>query len=297
MLCSIIIVNYNTSDLLLKCLRSIEENDTSLNKEIIVVDNNSSDDSIKLLNKKYPKVKVIVNSSNLGYAKANNIGAKVAKGDYLLLLNSDTIINKGAISKLVSRASQDNSAISSCMLLNSDNSIQPQGGSLPSLCNLFAWMLFIDDLPILSRLINRYQQRDANFFNKDQQPGWLSGTALLIKRDLFEKLDGLDENIFMYAEDVEFCVRANLANHQANYYYQPSIVHLGQGSGASSNAIIGEFKGLIYIFNKHKPAWQLPILRLLLSTGAFLRWLIFGIIALDKQKRKAYAKALKVARQ
>lgn len=292
---SIIIVNFNTQKLLKDCLQSIEASQGNGSWEIIVVDNHSTDQSISMVKKFFPAVKIIANKTNEGFAKANNRGVKQARGDYILLLNSDTIVKKDALNTLLSCVKQSHADIASCKLLHPNGTIQPQGGFLPRLSNIAAWMLCIDDIPGISRLIKPYQQTSQAFFMRDQQPGWVSGTALIVNRSTYNKLHGFDEHFFMYGEDVDFCLRAQKQGFRVNYFSQPEITHLGQGSGNSRGALIGEYKGLQYIFRQHKPAWELPILRILLKTGALCRILLFGIIKRDVQKKQIYQQAYTVA--
>ncbi len=122
---------------------------------------------------------------------------------------------------------------------------------------------------------------------QDQRPGWLAGTALLIKREIYDQLHGLDDHIFMYGEDVEFCLRAKAEGIEVDYFQAPKLIHLGQASGSSRAAILGEYKGLKYIYQKHQPAWQYFCLRLLLKVGALLRLIIF--------RNPIYAEAFKLA--
>jgi len=290
---SIIIISYNTKDYLKKCLTSVDEDlsQSTIKAEIIVVDNDSQDNSVKMVETKFPKVKLIKSKTNLGFGKANNLGAAKAKGKYLLFLNSDTQVGKNALSNMLSLAKDNNTDISSCRLLNTDGSIQPQGGFLPRLTNLALWMLFIDDIPLINRLFKRYQESRISFFESDQHMGWLSGTALLVKRISWQKLGGFDENIFMYGEDVDFCYQAKKRHMIIQYFNQPQITHHGQKSGSSEGAVLGEYKGLLYVFKKHKSAWEMLFLKLLLKTGAILRIIIFGIIRADVQKKKIYQKA------
>ena len=136
-------------------------------------------------------------------------------------------------------------------------------------------MLFFDDLPLISSFFPAYHVNRANYFKKDQHPGWLAGTALLIRRDVYQKLKGLDEKIFMYAEDVEFCLRAKKLGFKPDYFSRPRLTHLGQASGSSRGALLGEYKGLKYIYQKHYSATQYFLLRVLLKTGALLRRVFF----------------------
>jgi len=292
---SIIVINYKTKKITADCLNSIKASTDKLKKEVIVVDNHSDDGSLEYLTKKFPQYKVISSGGNLGFAGGNNFGAKKAKGKYFWLLNSDTLLNKTTIQTLFDLAQSNHTQIGSCRLLNPDKSIQPQGGFLPTMPRLAAWMLFIDDLPLINLIFKPYQQRRIDFYKKDQHPGWLGGTALLIKKDLYKKMKGLDKNIFMYGEDVDFCLRAYNLGIKLDYFSKPSLVHLGQASGSSKGAVLGEYKGLKYVYKKHKNLWQYLVLRLLLKMGAFLRIIIFGIIFQDKTRKEIYEEAFKLA--
>ena len=284
---SIIIINYKTKAVTAACLASISKSKDKLNKEVIVVDNGSADGSIDYLKKRFSGVKVYDSGTNLGFAGGNNFGFRRSSGKYVWLLNSDTILKSNTIDTLMKMAVKQNSAIASCRLLNPDGSIQPQGGYLPALWRLKAWMLFIDDLPLISSFFPAYHVNRNSYFKKDQHPGWLAGTALLIRRDVYQKLKGLDDQIFMYGEDVEFCLRAKKLGFKVEYFSRPALTHLGQASGSSRGAILGEYKGLKYIYQKHFARWQYVRLRVLLKTGAILRRIIFG--------NQIYGEAFKLA--
>jgi GT2 family glycosyltransferase len=284
---SIVIINYKTKQITADCLESIKNSADKLTKEVIVVDNGSGDGSLEYLKKKFPQYRVISSGRNLGFAGGNNFGVKFTKGEYIWLLNSDTLLKKNTISILMKAVKINSSKIASCCLLSPDKSIQPQGGYLPNLWRLACWMLFIDDLPVIKHIIKPYHQNLISYFMKDQHPGWLAGTALLIKHSLYQQMQGLDEKIFMYGEDVEFCLRVKKAGIRIDYFSQPQLTHLGQASGSSKGAILGEYKGLRYIFHKHFPVWQGFVLRLLLKTGALLRLILL--------KNKIYAEAYHLA--
>ncbi|MCG2692251.1 glycosyltransferase family 2 protein, partial [Microgenomates group bacterium] len=258
-----------------------------LKKEVIVIDNGSQDGSVEYLKKKFPQYSVYSSGGNLGFAQGNNFGVNKAIGKYIWLLNSDTLIKPSTISTLMKLAVKNNSPIASCQLLNSDGSIQPQGGYLPDLWRLALWMLFIDDLPVIKSLVKPYHQNLKSFFQSDQHPGWLGGTALLIRCDIYKKLNGLDKNIFMYGEDVEFCLRAKQQGIRIDYFAQPKLIHLGQASGSSRRAILGEYQGLIYIYKKYFNYYQQLALKILLKLGAILRVIIF--------RNKIYAEAFQLA--
>jgi GT2 family glycosyltransferase len=309
-LLSIIIVSYNTSDLTVQTITSVksslEKSDLSENTEIFVVDNNSSDDSIRKIKpfqKKLNDFKLIENKDNKGFSGANNQAAKIAQGEYLLLLNSDTIVQRKALENLLKGAKKNNFEIAASRLLNQDHTVQPQGGNLPSLITLFNHMFFLDDLPLIGKYFPTTQKTGLNHtINKKikgsnkieaKNTDWVGGTAMLISHKLWDKIGPLDEKIFMYGEDIELCLRAKKSGAKIGIITSSLIVHLGSASSSSKNALLGELKGYKYIWKKHKPSWQLPLLKIILVSGVILRIVLFGMI-LRKPKGKVYLDALKV---
>ena len=180
---SIIIISYNTAAITIDCLRSLIA-DTELKDiphEIIVIDNASSDSSVDKL-KKTKTIKLITNKKNLGFAKANNQGIALAQGNYLLLLNSDTIIHHGAISQTLKwLSSHPESAACTAQLLNTDGSIQASGGFFPNLLNVFTWSTGLDDLPFVNSFIKPFHPHPPQFYTHDtfytqnQSLDWITG--------------------------------------------------------------------------------------------------------------------------
>ena len=145
---SIIIVSFNTRRLTLNCLVSIKKTTNFQDVEVIVVDNASTDGSPQAIKDQFPQVKLIANTNNTGFAKANNQGIKASRGEYVMLLNSDTLVKPEALIQLVEfMDTHPKVGIIAPQLLNPDGTIQPNGGFLPRLSNIIAWMLLIDDLP------------------------------------------------------------------------------------------------------------------------------------------------------
>lgn len=308
---SVIIVSYNTRELLERCLTSVAEEigRNKITAEVIVVDNDSKDDSVELLkqlknHKSYFINHILFNRENLGFGKANNQGVREAKGRYILFLNPDTELKSGALAKMVDFLDKNPKVgIASCKLLNSDGTMQPQGGYLPRLSTVAAWALFLDDFPILREILPSYQMGKAHrsflpgdSWRRQESPdykeiGWVGGTAMFVRKDAWEQLGGFDENIFMYGEDVEICYRANRKGWKTAINPQAEIVHAGKASGGKW--VTGEVEGLLYIFRKHKPAWEMPILRAILGAGMGARWLIFGILGGNSDLRLAYVEAIK----
>lgn len=290
---SVIIVSYNTASDTLRAAGSVYDTVFSHSFEVIIVDNASTDGTVPLVKKRFPEAVVVARKSNAGFASANNAGAKQAKGRYLFFLNSDAFLKPGALDTLLESMERNPQAGAvSGVLSNEDGSIQPQGGALPNLLNVKAWMLFIDDVPVLSSAFLPYQQRNAGFFKKTRETGWVGGTALLIRREVFTQVGGWDGGIFMYGEDVELCIRIKKAGLKVLLIHDAEIVHAQHKStGNSIRSIVGEIDGLLYIWKKHFPSWQMPVLKIILSFGTWLRILLFGILLGDTQKKEAYAEA------
>lgn len=293
---SIIIISYKTKNLLRNCLKSIFESKIDFPIEVIVVDNNSNDGSVEMVRKEFSSVRLIINKENLGYGKANNQGMKIAKGEYILLLNSDTEIINKAVSKMVKWLEETREVgVVGCRLLYKDGRTQQSAGYLPRLSKIFFWQTFLDDLPILKNLIKPYQVSDINFYEKEHEVGWITGAFFLLRKEIFEKTGGFDENIFMYTEEVEWCLRIKKLGRKIFFTPFTFIYHLKSASprDISENGIISEYRNLIYLFKKHKPRWEMIFLPLILRLGAFLRILRFSIIG-DSKKVKIYEKIFRV---
>jgi GT2 family glycosyltransferase len=305
---STIVVSYNTAELTEKCLTTLineinSDDNLKTSSEIIVVDNHSHDSSVEVIKdiKSATKIplQIVINSGNLGFAKANNAGIKLARGEYILLLNSDAFLEPESLKILIKTLEScksestatlssyhgkiDNLGILAANLINLDRTPQRQGGNLPSLISLFCHMMFLDDLPIIGKFFPSTQHTgqskkinkcDLNLIKMD----WVGATAMLIKKQVFDSIGLLDEQIFMYGEDIEFCLRAK--NHAFDVAICPKakVVHVGSASSRSVNAIKGEILNYIYIWQKHFPAWQLPIVRTILKVGCNLRIVLHKIL-------------------
>jgi len=293
---SIIIPSYNTKELLQQCLESVYRQKATFEFEVIVVDNASQDRSCSMIKSKFPKVKLIQNKKNLGYAKANNQAFKIAEGEYFLLLNSDTILLEKTIKKAVSFLDGNNIDILGCQLLNKDKSIQPSAGFFPDIIRVFYWMFFIDELPFLKRIIKPYQQSRKDFYQKTRKVDWASGAFLLFRRKVIDTIGGFDNDFFMYCEEVELCFRAEKKDFQVWFYPQSKIIHLKSKSSEKGfqQSVLAEYKGIKKFYKKHKPDWQMFLLKLFLKSGAVIRILFFGILMGNKSKKEVYEKAFRL---
>lgn len=292
---SIITISYNTRDILRACLTSIIKFTHDLDYEIIVVSTGSSDGSLEMIkdfSRQNPRVKLVDAKGNIGFGRGNNLGVEHASGEYLLFLNSDTLIFDNALKEAVDILSRHPEAGAySCRLLNADRSFQPSGGHFPSFGNVFAWQLFIDDLPLIGDLIPSFHPKKSQY-DRNKKMDWVTGAFMMIKKSLFNQVGGFDKNIFMYTEEMELCYRLAQAGHATFYTNTPAIIHLGGASGGSYLALTEEIKNMLYFWHKHRPRWQLPLVKIFFWTGSLLRLLLFGIIKGDAKARRAYQDAL-----
>ncbi|MDO8639003.1 MAG: glycosyltransferase family 2 protein [Candidatus Daviesbacteria bacterium] len=289
----VIIVSFNTKDLTLQCLSSIYHYKPKINFKIVVVDNNSLDGTVDAILLKFPSVEVLRNSENLGFSKANNQGLKTCQAKYYLFLNSDTII-KNSIDGLIKSAETYNLDILAPKLLNQDGSLQPNAGDLPYLLPLFFWLFGIDDFTRKLIPTPAFHRQDIDYYRDSELVGWVSGAAMLVGRQVIDKINGFDGNIFMYGEDVDFCFRARKNNFKIGWTDQVSIVHLGGKSSQRPKEVqwLGEFKGLLYFYKTHFGFLLMMVVKTLIILATLLRVFVFAILG-KLEYAKTYATILK----
>lgn len=303
---SIIIISFNTKKLTHECISSVIKNTKGISFEIIVIDNDSKDGSNKMLTalaKKHSFVRIILNHENSGFGKANNQGMKIARGRYLLLLNSDTKVLDDVLTKTVSWMDKNPKAgIASCALTFPDGTIQGTGGYFPTLVRVATWMTFLDDIPLLGGLIRPFHpmhglsplDTNSSFFKRQKQMDWLTGAFFMIRREAFKKVGYFDQDYFMYVEEVDYCYRTKKEGWEIWYLPNKKIIHYGGASSTAEFPLVNEIKGLKTFYKKHMPAWQTGFLRFFLKLGAALRIVIFGILR-GKEAAKTYAKVYRTA--
>jgi len=244
---SIIIVSYNTCDLLDACLDRI----TASKHEIIVVDNASNDGSVELCRKKYPSVKLLCNGNNTGFARANNLGEKIATGQTLLFLNSDTLPEVVQIDNMLTEMLNVNADILGPCLIYPDGRIQ-RSSARKHLSPTSEFLRNCD-------LFGRYYHRHSKFSYDLSSSRWvesISGAALMVTKTSFDKIGGWAEEYFMYAEDDDFCWKARLLNLKIRYYSDVKLVHYGSSSSKKTlwlqfKTQVVAFLSLNHIIRKH----------------------------------------------
>lgn len=244
---SIIIVSYNTKDLLDQCIASIKTSKMNFPYEVIVVDNASHDDSVEMLETKYPEVKLIKNKENRLFAIPNNQGAEIATGEYLFLLNSDTIVYDDNIARLVDYMdSVDKHVV--CVgpkILNANKSLQAQG-----MHGITHWSAFTHHFKLgklLPSIIARWILPPATYSwnsNDPHEVGWVTGCAMMIRRKEYLEIGGLNEKLEFYGEEPEFSYRANKCGYLTYYYPYAEIVHLGGASTKKSSSEVAKENAL-----------------------------------------------------
>ena len=260
---SIIIVNWNTRELLAQCLRSLEDTVESA-MDVWVVDNGSSDGSVAMIEDRFPGVHVIANSENVGFVRANNQAIARCRGRMVLLLNSDTQALPGSVDKVVQFMDEHpNAGLASVQILNPDGTFQASYTPFPTLWREFLMLSGLGravvrpTYPSLGPLANRSTYIMAE--------GYVEGAYMMARREAVEQVGGLDERIFMYAEDVDWCYRFHQAGWEVWYLPQVSIVHYGgQSSKQRRGRMEAElYRSRVYFLHKHRgrfPAWCLKVL-------------------------------------
>jgi GT2 family glycosyltransferase len=226
---SIVIVSWNVREDLRECLQSLlREEGSRLESgeiEIIIVDNASTDGTAEMVNLEFPQVKLLVNSQNLGYTKANNIGINHSRGKYILLLNPDTIVHQGALQALIDCAeSHPEAGIIGAKLLNPDGSVQRSARSFPDIGAGLFRNTFLGRLFPNNPFVRRYLLTDFGY-DEVREVDWVSGAAMLVRRDLIERIGGLDERFWAYCEDVDLCWRAWQAVYKVLFCPNAFITH------------------------------------------------------------------------
>jgi len=231
---SIIIVSFNTCDLLSTCLDRIKKMDISLSYEVIVVDNASSDGTQEMIISKYPNIKHIFNKENRMYAKANNQGVQATSGKYLLFLNSDAFIRANAVEEMsILLHTNHKAAIVGPKMLNIDGTLQSKGNPPPSVCFVAYRVLGLWKLPFF---VQRFSFPNFCWHdNKIRKVGWVSGSCMMVRRSVFEEIGGFWEKLFFYGEEVELCNRALKAGYQVWYCPKAEVEHIG-GASTSEDA-------------------------------------------------------------
>lgn len=224
---SVVIICWNDWKVLKDCLESIYKCTHSISFEVIVSDNGSSDGSIEHVRRNFPQVKILENNANLGFAKGNNVGIGAAQGEYILILNPDTIIHENSLDTWVSYAVQHPEAGAfGLRVLNPDGSYQISARPLPSVRGEWIAALWLRSLGFLSDFF-RSDTYVGWHGDSEREIGWQSGCCVMFRGELLKRIGGFDERFFYHCEEVDLCLRVKQAGYKLLFTPTATITHLG----------------------------------------------------------------------
>jgi len=301
---SVIIVSWNVKALLERCLSSLMECSKrgEIQCEIIVVDNASTDGSAEMVRQRFPGVRLIASDSNLGFTRANNVGAGHSSGRYILLLNPDTEVLGDALTTMVSYMdSHPDVGALGPKLRFPDGRIQPSRRRFPTLATAFLESTVLQQWFPRNRVLQRYYVHDRND-DEEQDVDWVIGACLLIRRQAWKQVGPLDERFFMYSEELDWCRRLKTAGWRLVYIPSATVMHYeGQSSSQVVPARHIYFQSSkVFYFRKHHGVLAGETLRLfLLATYVYqlcleaLKWLLGHKRPLRRERIAAYLRVLR----
>jgi GT2 family glycosyltransferase/lipopolysaccharide/colanic/teichoic acid biosynthesis glycosyltransferase len=267
---SVIIVNYNVRDFLHQSLLSIQKALKGIRSEIFVIDNASDDGSAEMVRRRFPHVQLIANTTNLGFAKANNIALKKARGKFLLLINPDTIVQEDTIRVMVEfLQNHPEVGLAGCKILNPDGSFQPAcRRGFPTPWVAFTKIFGLSRLFPKTKLFGKYNLTYLNT-GETYPVDAVSGSFMMVRKETFEQVGGLDESYFMYGEDLDWCYRIRQAGWRIFYVHSTQIIHYkGESTRRSSLDEIHMFYNAMHLFvEKHFQSSKFFNIILRLSIG------------------------------
>jgi GT2 family glycosyltransferase len=277
---SIIIVSWNTKALLRKCLQSVYDETKKYTFEIVVVDNDSPDDSAGMVRDEFPGVRLIANKTNNGFAPANNQGLEIAEGRNILFLNPDTVVLKGAIDKMMDYllANKDKGVgCVACKLLNDDMTLQK------SVNNFFSfWASFFENrffADILSKMNTKKMFMSFWDHGDTREIDWAYGAVFLVSEECYKKVGMLDARFFIYAEEMDYFMRIKKAGYKSVFLHDVEIIHFGKSSSRQRRAamFIQNYKSLYLYIKKHYNPFTYYFYRIRAFIFLFLWEILFSM--------------------
>lgn len=239
---SVIIVNYNVRYFLELCLESVLAALKGIDAEIIVVDNNSADESCQIVKNLFPDVVLLENAKNVGFSKANNQGVNIAKGAYVCILNPDTVVAEDTFTKLLSFAdTKENLGIVGCKLIDGTGKFLPESKR---------------NLPVVKVALQKMKGNATYYYanhveeDKIAKVDILVGAFMLMKKEVFHELEGFDEDYFMYGEDIDLSYKASKKGFDNYYYGKTTVIHYKGESTLKDGIYAKRFYGAMQIFYK-----------------------------------------------
>lgn len=269
---SIVIVSYNTRALVLDCLSAVFESAGVITFEVILVDNNSQDGTVKVIEHQYPTVQLIVNNQNRGFSKAVNQALEISCGRYLLMLNSDTRLQPHALEHMITCLDRgpDIGAVG-CKQWTEDGRMYQSCFPFPSVRDHLTYAaLFRTCAPRLQGVLASNRAIDCS---QSQDVDWINGACLMVRRDLMKACGGLDEGYFMYFEDIDLCRVFRQKGYRIRHVADADVTHLIGRSGERHREqlnLVWEFSRIRYV-EKHFPLFPRWIMKAWIATGVIAR--------------------------
>lgn len=270
---AVIVVNWNAKDDLRVCLQSLARtSETAFSSETWVVENAGSDGSADMVRAEFPDVHLVVNEANFGFSRANNQAIALSQSRYVFLLNSDAFVHPHALQELTAYAdAHDDAGVLGPRVLNPDGSLQYSCRRFPTLGAGFFRNTYLGRLFPHNKYAQDYLMTDFDHLSA-QSVDWVSGCAMFIRRALLDAIGALDEQFFMYCEDVDFCLRAGQAQAQVVYVPQAVVTHtIGRSSDKNADRMIWEFHRAWFAFDKKRHPKGSALRRLAVWGGLWLR--------------------------
>ena len=301
---TVLVVSYNTRALLKDCLSSIYQKTKGVEFEVMVVDNGSNDDSVRMIRREFPQVKLIENQENLGFARANNQAIKQSRARYYLLFNPDTSFKATSPQRMIKFMDEHPEVgILGCKILNTDGTIQPSNASFPNLFTEFLRVFQLKKLVPGVRSRERIGQKWSGMLGSTlreyfrvywdseriREVDWVSGACLLVRRKAIEDVGLLDEDFFMYYEDADWCYRMRKKGWKTYYFPFFEATHYVGKSNSTFNpkTFIERQKSMYHYFRKHRERKAVLLLRLFIFGGLTLRGVGLLVIYPFGGKRRA----------
>ena len=279
---SVIILNYNVRYFIEQCVLSVEKALAGIDGEIIIIDNNSPDDSCAMMKAKFPHIKLIENKENSGFPKGNNIGVAQAKGEYLCILNPDTIVAEDTFTKIMKTENwQLNTGIVGCKLIDGSGAFLPESKrGVPTPWVAFTKIFGLYKLFPNSNWFNQYYAQHLSE-NESGNVSILVGAFMVLKRDLYLQVGGFDENCFMYSDDIDLSYMI-LKTGKSNYYFhETSVIHYKGESTIRDGTYMKRFReAMQFFYKKHfKKSWFFDVM---MQFGSF----VFSLVKKSQQKQE-----------
>jgi GT2 family glycosyltransferase len=282
---SIITVSYNTRDMLDHCLSTVLINKVNLELEIFVIDNASTDGSVQMVRKKYPTVNLIENSENIGFAAACNQAIRLVNTEYILLLNPDVIISEDTLEKMINHMEKHKRVgITGCKIINESGKIERSAFPRPSLFNEINDILgkFRIERILPANLTRRKYDKLAKTGKEPFSVYWVCGACLMIRKKVVDEIGLLDENYFLFSEDVDWCCRAKEKGWVVTYYPWTKVIHYIGFSSRNNidglrNRIYFSYKRRFYFAIKYFSKSSISILKLIILLDLLFSILVTNI--------------------